>query len=111
MRMQMRTIRISYTRNRNGQAFRHKRGDLEGERLLRGRRRAQADAFEFEHSLFGRGAAGRGKPAELAASRQHAIFGQPEVGAGIVPGGGASERLPRLAGRDRALEVILSSND
>lgn len=45
------------------------------------------------------------------ASRQQAIFGQPEVGAGIVPGGGASERLPRLAGRDRALEVILSSND
>ena len=45
------------------------------------------------------------------ASRQHAIFGQPEVGAGIVPGGGASERLPRVAGRDRALEVILSSND
>jgi enoyl-CoA hydratase/carnithine racemase len=45
------------------------------------------------------------------ASREHAMFGQPEVGAGIVPGGGASERLPRLAGRDRALEVILSSND
>lgn len=45
------------------------------------------------------------------ASRQQAKFGQPEVGAGIVPGGGASERLPRVAGRDRALEVILSSND
>lgn len=45
------------------------------------------------------------------ASLDHAFFGQPEVGTGILPGGGASERLPRLIGRDRALEVILSSQD
>ena len=45
------------------------------------------------------------------ASRELAMFGQPEVGSGILPGGGGSERLPRLVGRDRALEIILSSND
>ena len=45
------------------------------------------------------------------ASREHAVFGQPEVGLGILPGGGGSERLPRLVGRDRALEAILSSDD
>ena len=45
------------------------------------------------------------------ASAEKAQFGQPEVGAGILPGGGGSERLPRLCGRDRALEVILSSQD
>ena len=45
------------------------------------------------------------------ASREKAQFGQPEVGAGILPGGGGSERLPRLVGRDRALEIILSSQD
>lgn len=45
------------------------------------------------------------------ASRENAMFGQPEVGAGILPGGGGSERLPRLVGRDRALEVILTSRD
>ncbi|MFF0160353.1 enoyl-CoA hydratase/isomerase family protein [Streptomyces sp. NPDC005263] len=45
------------------------------------------------------------------ASREHAVFGQPEVGGGILPGGGGTERLPRLTGRDRALEAILSSND
>ncbi len=44
-------------------------------------------------------------------SREHALFGQPEVGAGILPGGKGSERLPRLIGRDRALEAILSSDD
>lgn len=45
------------------------------------------------------------------ASLEKALFGQPEVGSGILPGGGGSERLPRLAGRDRALEIILSSQD
>lgn len=45
------------------------------------------------------------------ASVEQAWFGQPEVGTGILPGGGGTERLPRLAGRDRALEVILSSQD
>lgn len=45
------------------------------------------------------------------ASLEKALFGQPEVGSGILPGGGGSERLPRLVGRDRALEVILSSQD
>jgi enoyl-CoA hydratase/carnithine racemase len=45
------------------------------------------------------------------ASREHAVFSQPEVGLGLLPGGGGSERLPRLVGRDRALEAILSSSD
>lgn len=45
------------------------------------------------------------------ASAEKALFGQPEVGSGILPGGGGSERLPRLVGRDRALEIILSSQD
>lgn len=45
------------------------------------------------------------------ASAEEALFGQPEVGSGILPGGGGTERLPRLVGRDRALEIILSSQD
>lgn len=45
------------------------------------------------------------------ASREKAIFGQPEVGSGLLPGGGGTERLPRTIGRDRALEVILTSDD
>src|SRR6202140_2897430 len=40
-----------------------------------------------------------------------AIFGQPEGAAGLVPGGGATQRLPRLIGRGRALEVLLGCND
>ena len=45
------------------------------------------------------------------ASRQSAIFGNPEIGVGLVPGGGAMEWLPRLVGRSRALEFVLSADD
>ena len=40
-----------------------------------------------------------------------AVLAQPEVMIGIIPGGGASQRLPRLMGRSRALEVVLSGLD
>ena len=40
-----------------------------------------------------------------------AVFGHPEVAVGLVPGGGATQRLPRTMGRARALEVLLSCND
>ena len=45
------------------------------------------------------------------ASRQGALFGNPEVGVGLVPGGGALEWLPRVVGRSRALEILLSGDD
>jgi len=45
------------------------------------------------------------------ASRQNAVLGQPEIGVGLVPGGGALEWLPRVVGRSRALEIVLSGDD
>jgi enoyl-CoA hydratase/carnithine racemase len=45
------------------------------------------------------------------ASREKAILSQWEVGAALVPGGGPMARLPRLMGRGRALEVLLSADD
>lgn len=40
-----------------------------------------------------------------------AVFGQPEVALGIIPGGGGTQRLPRLMGQARALEVVIGSGD
>lgn len=45
------------------------------------------------------------------ASRQKAIFANPEIGVGLPPGGGALEWLPRIVGRSRALEISLSGDD
>ena len=62
--------------------------------------RARGGGSEFALSLDLRfGAVGR------------AILGQPEVAVGILPGGSGTQRLPRLVGRGRALEVVLGCDD
>src|ERR1700737_2537045 len=45
------------------------------------------------------------------ASREKAVLAQVEVGSGVHPGGGGTERLPLLVGRGRALEIIIGSDD
>ncbi len=44
----------------------------------------------------------------LRVAARTAKFGQPEVKLGLVPGYGGTQRLPRLVGRGRALEVMLA---
>src|ERR1700735_4601072 len=61
-------------------------------------------------------ATGNGSEIALAsdmtfASREKALLSQWEVGVGLVAGGGPMARLPRQMGRQKALEVLLSSND
>jgi enoyl-CoA hydratase/carnithine racemase len=61
-------------------------------------------------------ATGNGSEIALAcdmsfASREKAVLSQWEVAVGLVAGGGPMARLPRQMGRQRALEVLLSSND
>ena len=61
-------------------------------------------------------ATGNGSEIALAcdmcfASREKTVISQWEVGVGMVAGGGPMARLPQLIGRNRALEVLLSSED
>src|SRR5207245_9053711 len=57
-------------------------------------------------------ALGGGCEAAMACTIRIAVetakFGQPEVTLGLVPGGGGTQRLPRLVGKGRALHLILS---
>jgi len=46
----------------------------------------------------------------LRVASKTAKFGFPEVGLGIMPGYGGTQRLPRLIGKGRALELILDGN-
>ena len=44
----------------------------------------------------------------LRVASENAVFGQPEAKLGIIPGYGGTQRLPRLIGKGRALEMLLT---
>lgn len=46
--------------------------------------------------------------ADLRIASSRSCFGQPEVGLGLIPGGGGTQRLPRLIGPGAAMRLILS---
>jgi enoyl-CoA hydratase len=46
----------------------------------------------------------------LRIAAEHARFGQPEINLGIIPGYAGSQRLPRLVGKGRALEILLTGD-
>jgi enoyl-CoA hydratase len=47
---------------------------------------------------------------DIRVAARSARFGQPEVRLGLIPGGGGTQRLPRLIGTGRALRLILTGD-
>jgi enoyl-CoA hydratase/carnithine racemase len=48
---------------------------------------------------------------DLRIGSERTVLGQPEVPMGILPGAGGTSRLPRLLGRGRALDIMLTARD
>lgn len=47
---------------------------------------------------------------DLRVASEKARFGQPEINLGLIPGGGGTQRLPRLVGTGQALRLILTGD-
>ncbi|MBC7671564.1 MAG: enoyl-CoA hydratase/isomerase family protein, partial [Polaromonas sp.] len=97
--------------------------ELEGQDATRGKARAERGQRTFRlfetspkptlaavNGFALGGGCGLAMSCHLRIASDKAKFGQPEVKLGIVPGFGGSQRLPRLVGKGRALELLLTGD-
>jgi enoyl-CoA hydratase len=81
---------------------------LEGQRVFRSLERCGTPVSAAVNGFALGGGCELAMACHLRVASEQARFGQPEVKLGIGPGYGGTVRLPRLVGRGRALELLLT---
>ncbi len=81
---------------------------LDGQRVLRRLETAGKPSVAAVNGVALGGGLELAMAATVRVASENARLGQPEVKLGLIPGFGGTQRLPRLVGRGRALEMLLS---
>ena len=81
---------------------------LEGQRVFRSLERCGKPVIAAVNGFALGGGCELAMACHLRVASEQARFGQPEVKLGIGPGYGGTVRLPRLVGKGRALEILLT---
>ncbi|KAI9009241.1 putative enoyl-CoA hydratase [Hyaloraphidium curvatum] len=82
-----------------------------GQQMTETLRRMPKPTIALINGRAGGGGCEMSQAMDMRFSGPNAIFNQMEVALGIIPGGGGTVRMPRLCGRSRAMEILLSSDD